>query len=296
MGLRTKAFKLLTRFYPIYRHRHIVLKRTSNVMGDNIFMTTMAREIRKRNPKAHISVITGLPDLFVRNPDVQAIYQKPPKHIPGYKIHEISYEPYFPWGKHLLEYLAQDLGIRDAIELKACIYPAESDRAWAAKYLERLSHRKPILVSRVGGSWTNKKNWPKVYWQKVIETLLPHYPVFDVGKDASDHLSICHDNWFDLLGKTTIHQLAALMEHSRLLITVETGTLHLASACDLKAVVIVGGSVPAIATQYPGNECLVNRPPCADCWGSTPCEHDLKCMWHISPETVYQKVMSVLKP
>ena len=257
-------------------------------------LTAMAREVRKRNPQAIIHVVTGLPELFQENPDVNFVSQEPSKRTPGIGWYLLHYESEFPWKKHLLYYYAKRLGIRGRIDLNTYIYLRREHREWAEQILHTFEGESPILVNRVAGARTDKKNWPTIYWQKLIERLLQISPVIDIGVPCTKNLMFDSSRWLDLVGKTSIHQLAALMERSRLLIAPVSGPLHLASSVKLSTLAIIGGSEPAVATQYPNVLSLINRPECSDCWEMGPCLNEFKCLWAITPELVFDKVRHIL--
>ncbi len=282
------------RLYPRYRRPMVVLFRYTRALGDNLMLTTVAREVRKRNPGALIHVVTGLPELFARNPDVDLVSADPERPTPLLGRYLISYEDRFPWGRHLLHYCAECVDIRDGIDLRTYIYPSDEDREHAAALLERIGEA-PVLINRVAGPRTDKKNWPTEYWKVVVERLASHSPVVDVGSASTPALERSPDGYHDLLGRTTIHQLAALMQQSRLIVAPVSGPLHLAAACGLQALSIVGGTEPAIATQYPGCRALVDRPPCRDCYESGPCRHSLSCLLSISPDQVTEAALSMLR-
>ncbi|MEJ7712215.1 MAG: glycosyltransferase family 9 protein [Pyrinomonadaceae bacterium] len=125
--------------------------------------------------------------------------------------------------------------------------------------------------------------------------MLKEGPVVDIGSQSTMPINIQHPWFHNLLGATTIHQMAALMERSRLLISPVTGTLHLAAACGLPILSIVGGSEPAVATGISRGRSLVDRPSCANCYESGPCISDFQCLWAIKPGTVYELALSMLE-
>lgn len=280
--------------YPRYKRPVVILFRYTKALGDNLMLTTVAREVRKRNPQALIHVITGLPEIFDRNPDVNFVSAEPLHNVPNIGRYLIRYEHRFPWKKHLLHYCAECVDIHDEITLKPYIFPGEADRAAAEKIIDACG-APPILINRVAGPRTDKKNWPRQHWATLVSLLLEKGPVIDVGTRATAPLNIEHPRFHDLLGATTIHQTAALMEKSRLLISPITGTMHLAAACDLPTLSIVGGSEPAAATQYPGNQSLASRPGCANCYEQGPCVADFRCLWDIKPETAYLSALKMLE-
>jgi ADP-heptose:LPS heptosyltransferase len=279
-SLRFRAERLL---YPRYKRPLVVLFRYTRALGDNLMLTTVAREVRKRNPDAIIHVIAGLPGIFDRNPDVTFVSAEPDHHVPQIGRYLIRYEHRFPWTRHLLHYCVECVDIHDGIEIKPYIYPSEADREFARRTVERIG-APPILVTRAAGPRTNKKSWPG--WAETIPRLCEIAPVLDVGGASSPPACVEHPRFHDLLGATTVHQLAAIMELSALLVAPVTGVVHLAAASGLPALTIVGGSEPAVATQYPGCRSLVSRPPCADCYEQGPCDHDLACMRAIAPHDV----------
>lgn len=277
--------------YPRYKRSVVVLFRYTRALGDNLMLTTVAREVRKRNPEALIHVVTGLPEIFARNPDVDFVSLEPERPTPGLGAHLIRYEHRFPWEKHLLYYCLECVDIRDKIDLRTYIYPSDTDWAWAEKILEPWGGYRPILVNRHAGPRTEKKNWPTDYWRQVIEIWLQAgWPVIDIGAGVSEPLSFPSDNWLDLVGKTSIHQLAALMARSHLLAGAESGATHLAASCGLPAISIVGGRQPGVASQYPGCISLTSQPSCRNCWEQGPCEHDLRCLREIKPSAILDAV------
>ena len=277
--------------YPRYKRRNVTLFRYTSALGDALFLTTLAREVKKRNPAAHIHVITGLPEIFERNPDVNRITLHEPDKKFGIGKYLVRYEHRFPWKQHLLQECARSVDIFDNIELKTYIFPTDDDRSWAKKVVPDGS-TKPVLICRTAGPRTDKKNWPESYWQQLLPELLALHPVIEVGS-AGAGIAPVSTNYTDLRGKTTLHQLTALMERAGLLICPVTGLLHLASAVDLPVVCIAGGSEPALATRYKNTHHLVNRPHCADCYEQGPCVSNFECLHAIRPADVLAKVNAV---
>ena len=292
--LRTSLqFHMGRTLYPRYKQPLILLFRYTTALGDALMLTTLAHEIRLRNPQAIIHVVTGLPQIFTHNPDVNFVSPDPNQPMIGLGRHLIRYEHRFPWTRHLLYYCAECVDIHDKIALKTYIYPTTADYEWAQNIVHQLGAR-PILINRMAGPRTNKKNWPYPYWKTLIPCLLELAPVIDIGTGEAIINEHQPSNWLNLLNKTTIHQLAALMSYSCLLIGPVSGPLHLASAVNLPTISLVGGSEPAIATQYPNCVSLANQPACHNCYEQGPCGFDFQCLWAIKPESVLQAVTQQL--
>lgn len=291
------VYDALYLLFPPYKRKSVDLISCSSLLGDLLMVTTVAREIKKRNPGAHIRVRGSMPELFNNNPDVSEFIPRPRKTRYFQRLFFMVRNGYgFPWKRHVLHYCCKAYGIRTGIELKSYIYPSNEDYAWATRVVEKFKGKKVILISREAGTshYRDKKRWPADHWGILIEKLIKEYVVMDVGKSALRRFSFEDENWTDWIDQTSIHQLAALMEKSHLLIGPPSGLVHLASHCALKTLVIAGGSEPGTATQYPNAEFLDNLPPCHNCFLGPPCDKNIQCMRDISPERVYGKILSIL--
>jgi heptosyltransferase-2 len=179
--------------------------------------------------------------------------------------------------------------------LKTYLYPSEEDHEWAGAVLQRLGNRPVILMARnLNKSYVGKKTWPDERWSAVRDALTKEYSVVDVGTYESRSEGAGIDNYVNLTRRSTIHQTAALMMRSRLLISPLGGLVHLASFCELATLVIVGGTEPFGASQYRNAEGIIRRPACSDCWGVT-CRVDHQCIRDISVEEVLNRTYSLLR-
>jgi ADP-heptose:LPS heptosyltransferase len=256
-------------------------------------LSTVAREIKKRNKNAYIHVITGLPKIFERNPDINKVSPEPQGPDKEIGNHLIRYENKFPWKRHILYDCAECVDIKDEIELRTYIFPDENDFLWAKSMINNIN-KKIILINRKAGPRTDKKNWPDQYWNTLVPRLTENFFVIELGTNKSDGPQESITNYLNLNGKTTIHQTAALMSMAHLLICPVTGLLHLASAYNLKTLCILGGSEPEAGTKYANTHYLTNRPSCADCYEKGPCGFDFVCLKEISPEMVLQSAKNLL--
>jgi ADP-heptose:LPS heptosyltransferase len=90
----------------------------------------------------------------------------------------------------------------------------------------------------------------------------------------------------DLIGKTTLSQLAALVANAKLVLTNNTSTMHIADATRTPTVVMFAGTELECQWQpRNGTSRLLRRPtPCSPCYAFT-CPYQLECL-DISPEEV----------
>lgn len=278
------------RLYPKFTRPSVVLC-NSGGWGDVVMVTAVAREVRKRNPNAMIHVITTRTAVFDGNPDVDFVNRLPRPDVPWRHSFKLHYQHDFPWKRHFLYSMCECIDIRDQIDLRTYLYPPEPDVAFAKDTVSRLGVA-PVVFARNGKSGEGRKHWPVAYWEQLAQNILQYAPVVDTGH-ASAPLEIRHDAYLDLQGKTTFHQLSALLSKARALITMDAAPNHMAAAFNVPTVCLLGGVFPAAAIQYPNGRVLSNRPACCDCWPVGKCTRNLECMADIRPSEVLDALQQV---
>ena len=114
-----------------------------------------------------------------------------------------------------------------------------------------------------------------------------------MGEQLSTQLgSAPHAN---LVGKTSLNELIARLKQCRLLLTNDTGTMHLAAALGVPTVSIFGSTCP-VATGPLGTKHIVIRhqQPCAPCFDRECRYGHYDCMTKISVDEVAQAVLRAI--
>ncbi|WP_414585992.1 glycosyltransferase family 9 protein [Scytonema sp. PCC 10023] len=108
-------------------------------------------------------------------------------------------------------------------------------------------------------------------------------------------LATLGDYGIDLIGKTTLSQLAALIANAKLVLTNNTSTMHIADATRTPTVVMFAGT--ELECQWEprnGTSRLLRRPTtCSPCYAFT-CPYQLECL-DIPPEEVVATGLELLK-
>ena len=99
----------------------------------------------------------------------------------------------------------------------------------------------------------------------------------------------------DLVGRTTLRQLLAILARARLAFGPDSGALHLAAAVGTRAVSLWGATSPERSTPF-GSERLavVGRAPCAPCF-LRDCPIERVCMREIASDAVVARAATVLQ-
>jgi ADP-heptose:LPS heptosyltransferase len=112
--------------------------------------------------------------------------------------------------------------------------------------------RKGYIAFVIGGTWNTKKL--PVHKVADICNSIP-YPVILLGgrneQEQGVHIAeLTHQNVLDMTGKITLYQSASLVRDARLVLTNDTGLMHIAAAFKKKILSFWGNTVPLFG-MYP---------------------------------------------
>ncbi len=218
--------------------------------------------------------------------------------------------------KHVVEYyldLLKPLGITPKdqnLELKI----TEINRAKAQSILTRLKVDPQELLIGIapgaGGSWGKDaalKHWPAIKYAQLAQEIVnnfkckilllgdePERPIADIISAAVKGKVI------DLVGKTSLEELTAVIENLNILITNDGGPLHIAIALGVKTVSIFGPVDDLVYGPYPKSAKHivikedVSCQPCYQDFKTPICDKDRECLKNISVDRVSQAVRSLI--
>ena len=177
------------------------------------------------------------------------------------------------------------------------VWIKEEDDAAVEEMLKDMGIENPIIACPF--SQHAIKDWPLWNWIQLISRY-EDYPILFCSsrKDIlnTDQLisALKHSNVFNLCGKLTLRQLAALLRRSRLCLGADTATIHIAAAVGCPQVVIAGGGHFGRFMPYSPDTTLVHLPmSCYHC--NWRCKFgQARCINQIRVETVDTAVRQAL--
>src|SRR5947209_7531780 len=117
---------------------------------------------------------------------------------------------------------------------------------------EGIQADKPLIACHVSSNNGQSKRWPIPYWATLLDRLIQEDGVAVVLTGAPNDLPIVEDVMqrmrerpVNLAGKTSLTQLAALLQRADLLITGDSGPMHIAGAVGTSLNSILGTTEPA---------------------------------------------------
>lgn len=212
-----------------------------SALGDVILVTPLLPEIKARWPNADITVATKFPEVFRGNPYVSKTFIAPPIHagqpFPHYDLIynlNMAYEQ-LP-ALHIVTAYGSHCNLLPKTQ-KPSIYPNDAEMAWA----KQIAAGRRVLILHPGPTaWRGRNLEPQKFNEISNYFKARGWRVALVGLPATVQVE-CE---VDLRGKTTFHQLAALMRHAALFIGIDSAPMHLAVAADIPVVAAFGGISP----------------------------------------------------
>ncbi|MBD3878238.1 MAG: glycosyltransferase family 9 protein [Quinella sp. 1Q5] len=162
-----------------------------------------------------------------------------------------------------------------------------------------------IVAFNVGASWPSKRWLPEFFAYVANQLICRGFTVAFLGSNADALIVKQVTNLISpslrllvFTGKFSLLQLAAFFDHCRLLISNDSGPLHIAAARNLPAVSIFGSSPVIGFKPWLYSHFLIKSPaPCHPCYlQNCPLQGKdcLRCMKLISPEVVLKYSLELL--
>ncbi|MEW6109369.1 MAG: lipopolysaccharide heptosyltransferase II [Nitrospirota bacterium] len=263
---------------------------------------------------AILSFLAGIPERIGYNRDGRGFLLTKRIEFDGYakRLHHIEY---------YLNFVSK--GGIEAQYSAPWIYMSVDERLDARKKLEYL--RRPVIAINPGATYGSSKRWqPERYAEiarKVVEEMKGSVVIFGglaekviaeeiykrVGiQNASPHhpeglgggydlLQISRHSLLNLSGRTGLRELSALISECDVLVTNDSGPMHIGYAVGTPVVAIFGSTSPEhTGPTGKGNIVVMKKMDCAPCLERECKNRDLKCMDAIGSDEVYGAVKQLV--
>ena len=158
-----------------------------------------------------------------------------------------------------------------------------------------------LLGLNPGAEYGPAKRWPAGSFAAVTHEVSRRMPdclwlAFGGPGDRAlcdDIARLAGDRVLNLAGRTSLRELMALLKLCRVVLTNDSGPMHVAAALGTPVVVPFGSTSPALTGPGlpgdPSHQLLTAAVPCSPCFRRT-CPIDFRCMTGIGPERVVEAV------
>jgi heptosyltransferase-1 len=154
------------------------------------------------------------------------------------------------------------------------------------------------FVAIVPGARWNVKEWPVVKWSSLIERITAagtYVVLLGSGDDVAKGRTICQNVSSPLLldytGKTSLRELMAAIDLSKLYMSADTGPLHIANALKKELIALFGATCPDRTGPYGGADSSYIHliiSPTSQATPAHPLVDDPQCMDQIDVDTVWR--------
>lgn len=155
-----------------------------------------------------------------------------------------------------------------------------------------------------GAAYGDAKRWPVERYARTVEKLHQKldgkvdWVVYGAPKEAPIAAKLQADSSVTLdnrVGRTTLTELIEDLKKAHLLITNDTGTMHLAAMLGVRTVAIFGSTEPSLTAPLgEGHEVLRVHVDCSPCF-LRQCPRDFRCMTAIREEDVADAALKIVR-
>lgn len=207
---------------------------------------------------------------------------------------------------HMVDYQLEALHLLSIpIKSSELVFPlSEEDEACAVKILaqSRLNDGRSMVLVHPGARWSSK-SWPSEYFAKLADAIQQNLECHVIlagsllDQDVVSRIqNLMNTKAVSLVGKTTLHQLAALLKHCRLFVGNDNGIMHVAAAVGTTVVALFGLTNPLLwGPRGSGHKVFYKGIDCSPCFPKGCIRGDQSCMRMITVEEVFMAVQDMLR-
>ncbi len=182
------------------------------------------------------------------------------------------------------------------------LYLSEKERAQARELLKQhgVSQVSRIVGINPGATYGSAKCWLPERFREVTARLLQDENLFIIyfGDQATASLvkDICQGlppRVINLAGLTSLRELAALISLCNVLLTNDSGPMHIADALSTPVVALFGSTSEVVTGPYREGVVIHKHVDCSPCYQRN-CPIDFKCMKKIEADEVTEQILRLL--
>ncbi len=167
----------------------------------------------------------------------------------------------------------------------------EEERQFAAE-LGKLNR---VVGIPLGAKYGSAKCWPTEKLKELLKLIAAdkrNAVLFGTAseKELGDELSSIDPGIVNLAGKTSIGQMAAVIDICDCIVANDSGPLHIAAAVGKRVIALFGSTDPKrTAPRLPNVKVIKVKADCAPCF-KRECPVDFRCMENISARKIFEEI------
>lgn len=272
----------------------------------NLLFTTFGTiyKLIKKRPGVYIDLeiysnFSTLVALFSLSKNRIGFYLRESSYRMGIYTHMMFFNPRVPISGVYMQIARLFGDVADDIYL----YPIDKNISFDANILPKGNY---IIINPNASDLRIERRWSAQNFAALIQNILEKYPELTIlligSASEREHTqsvmtSISSNRVINMAGKTSMDELIGLIKNAQLVITNDTGPMHIAFACKAPTVCLFG---PCSPDQYAwtDNAIILHKKvycsPCVHDFQIPPCAGDNMCMKLIEVKEVFDAVTSKL--
>ena len=249
---------------------------------------------RKLRP-ALLALLAGIPERVVP----ERIFDDKPSNVVRLYNRVVPMPRSFlhrPQAENFQEVIRGWLEIHDMHAKPVVGVTTDKNRENAELLIGKLQNNKKHIALCVKGTFP-LKTWPKEYFVELMDKLQQRYEAdfFIIGsagdrKYADEVIEAAHVSVQNFCGETSLMDLVELFNRAFLFVSVDTGSLHIASTTNVPIVAMYGcGPADRWPPMTDKSRIVTTHEECSPCHipaDACPSNPRPKCQWNITPELV----------
>jgi len=259
-------------------------------IGDELMCTPIFREIKRLNPRCHLTFLSRYPEMFASNPHLDEVERFSPEATADGLY--LQYNVVLPPPRPLITLMAECVGLTlSSNQLEPPrVEPSADLQARVARIV-----RPRVVIQPQASQWTPNKQWPASSWKRLVEMLVEHVEVVEAGTHPYFAGQEFGPRFHSLAGTTTMAEFGWVVSQATVFVGPPSGGMHFANAFQIPSVIILGGYEAPDGYDYPWVQRFFTPVDCAPCWLTTPCPYQLECLHAIQPEKVFEAVLKAVE-
>ncbi|HPO15442.1 MAG TPA: glycosyltransferase family 9 protein [Candidatus Hydrogenedentes bacterium] len=235
-------------------------------LGDEIMALPVFESLRAKYPSDYISVLTNFPELFEEHPFVDSV-NAVPAVVDRYVLLRGA-----PRDVYRLQHYCRVAGVGMPVSRPHVYF-----QDWSTGLLEGLAEGQgPVVAVAPGTTWPTK-HWRMDRWRELCGVLQARGArVVELGRNT-EPVGV----GLNLMDKTSVREAACVLHQADLLISCDSGLMHLALAANTPVVGLFGPTEPDILIQNEPNFYPIrSTQECQGYWNKAEVEPDMRvCPW-----------------
>ena len=158
--------------------------------------------------------------------------------------------------------------------------------------------RDALIVVNPSAARQNK-HWPLAHWSTVIDAISDAGSIVVIGaaRNREAHRALvaqCRSRPLDLTGLTTLDDVVWLLQHARLHLAPDTGTLHIAAAFGTPVAAVYGPTSPARVGPWAQPDAVVHHRELCGRGCPAYCRFGRRCLAAVTASEVIAKARALL--